>query len=126
MFCATMVAMMLCFASCKEKAQEANCIIDGHECVDMGLSVKWATCNVGASIPEEVGDYFAWGEVLPKEKYSNENSITYGDPTIGNIAGNAQYDAATANWGGSWRIPTEEELRELKNKCRTNGLHATV
>ncbi len=57
MFCATMVAMMLCFASCKEKAREANCIIDGHECVDMGLSVKWATCNVGASSPEEVGDY---------------------------------------------------------------------
>ena len=44
-------------------------MIAGHEYVDLGLSVKWATCNVGASSPEEYGDYFAWGEVEPKEVY---------------------------------------------------------
>ena len=42
---------------------------NGHEYVDLGLSVKWATCNVGATKPEEYGDYFAWGETQPKSNY---------------------------------------------------------
>ena len=46
--------------------EEKEIIINGHEAVDLGLSVKWATCNVGAIRPEECGDYFAWGELHPK------------------------------------------------------------
>ena len=48
--------------------EEKKIIIDGHEAVDLGLSVKWATCNIGAIKPKEYGDYFAWGEIEPKEE----------------------------------------------------------
>ena len=87
-----------------------------HEAVDLGLSVKWATCNVGASSPEEYGDYFAWGETSPKSIYTDENCKTY-EKEIGDISGNAAYDAATANWGGSWRMPTKAEMQELMDNC---------
>ena len=89
---------------------------DKYEAVDLGLSVKWATFNVGATTPEEYGDYFAWGETSPKETYTKENSLTY-EMNIGDISGNPEYDAATANWGGSWRMPTETEMQELCENC---------
>ena len=91
---------------------------NGYEYVDLGLpsGLKWATCNVGATSPEDYGDYFAWGETSPKAEYTIENSITYGEQ-MSDISGNAQYDAATANWGGSWRMPTEAEQRELLINC---------
>ena len=100
-----------------------------HEWVDLGLSVKWATCNVGANSPEEYGDYFAWGEISPKEEYTNQTYQYWTDyngdgswdsgefADLGDISGNPQYDAATANWGGAWRMPTEAELDELLNNC---------
>ena len=87
---------------------------NGYEYIDLGLSVKWATCNVGATLPEEYGDYFAWGETTTKETY--KNCLTY-NVSMNDIAGNAQYDAATANLGGSWRMPTYNELYELGTKC---------
>ena len=92
--------------------------INGHEYVDLGLSVKWATCNVGASSPEEYGDYFAWGETKTKTKssYDSDNSVTYGKQ-MSDIKGDSHYDAARSNWGGTWRLPTEAELEELENKC---------
>ena len=91
---------------------------NGHEWVDLGLpsGLKWATCNVGAKTPEQCGNYYAWGEIKPKEEYTQANSLTYGKQ-MDDISGNAQYDAATANWGGDWRMPTEEEMTELINKC---------
>ena len=101
-------------------------VIGGHEAVDLGLSVKWATCNVGASSPEEYGDYFAWGETTTKSSYDEDNSITYNlsaselqSRGIIDADGNltAAYDAATANWGSSWRMPTLDEIKELVNKC---------
>ncbi len=90
--------------------------INGHEWVDLGLSVKWATCNVGASSPSEYGNYYAWGETRTKSEYDEENSKTY-NKSMGDIAGNPNYDAARANWGSSWRLPTKAEFRELKDKC---------
>ena len=92
--------------------------INGHDYVDLGLpsGVKWATCNVGASSPSDYGDYFAWGETMTKSEYTKENSKT-DEKNIEDISGNAQYDAARANWGGSWRIPTKTECEELKDKC---------
>ena len=90
--------------------------INGHEYVDLGLSVKWATCNVGASKPEDYGNYYAWGETSTKSSYTSDNSKTYGKQ-MNDIKGNSQYDAARANWGGTWRLPTKAELKELKNKC---------
>ncbi len=91
-------------------------IINGYEWVDLGLSVKWATCNVGASNPEDSGNYYAWGETTTKEEYTTSNSATYGK-TMSDISGDAKYDAATANWGDSWRMPTKDEIKELIDNC---------
>ena len=90
--------------------------INGHEWVDLGLSVKWATCNVGAISPSDYGDYFAWGEISTKSSYTKDNSKTYNKP-MGDIAGNSQYDTARANWGSTWRMPTEKEFKELSDQC---------
>ena len=103
-----------------------------HEYVDLGLSVRWATCNVGASKPEEYGDYFAWGETEPKStynwstyKYCNGSSTSLTkyctDSSYGTVDNKtileAADDAARANWGGSWRMPTDAELTELREQC---------
>ena len=93
-------------------------MINGHQYVDLGLSsgLKWATCNVGADSPEDYGNYYAWGETETKAEYTQDNSVTFGQQ-LNDISGNAQYDAATANWGGSWRMPTKDEIRELIYNC---------
>ncbi len=91
--------------------------INGHEYVDLGLSVKWAACNVGASSIEDYGNYYAWGETTTQAEYTRANSKTYGKD-IDDISGNPQYDAARANWGGTWRLPTKAEFDELRNKCK--------
>ena len=105
---------------------------NGYEYVDLGLSVKWATCNVGASTPEEYGDYFAWGERQPKSTYSwSTYKWCYGNyksqnkyctkseyGTVDNkTVLEAADDAATAKWGGSWCMPTDAELTELRTEC---------
>ena len=90
--------------------------------VDLGLSVKWASCNVGATQPWEYGGYYAWGETEEKSEYTDRSYIHYDDKVnyithLGtNIAG-TQYDVATVKWGGTWRMPTEIELIELVNNC---------
>ena len=76
----------------------------------------WATYNVGATSPEESGNYYAWGEVFTKNDYTEDSSETYGK-NMGDISGNPQYDAATANWGGAWRMPTQVEIQELVENC---------
>ncbi|MBR4974349.1 MAG: PEGA domain-containing protein, partial [Bacteroidales bacterium] len=93
--------------------------INGHEYVDLGLpsGLKWATCNVGANSPEEYGDYYAWGEIETKNEYTADNSKTDGK-SMSDISGNAMYDVACAKWGGSWRLPTKEEFKELRQKCK--------
>ena len=98
--------------------QDANNIINGHEYVDLGLpsGLKWATCNVGANKPEEDGCYYAWGETKTKEVYDTVTSLTYGKK-LGDFSGVERYDAARANWGGSWRMPTKSEFEELVNNC---------
>ena len=86
---------------------------DEHAYVDLGLpsGLLWATCNIGANAPEEYGDYFAWGETQPKDSYLSD-SYTYSDnPTVLP----SDHDAATANWGNCWRMPTKEEYEELYN-----------
>ena len=108
----------------------SNCYgeIAGHGYVDLGLpsGLKWATCNVGASSPEDYGDYFAWGETSP---IVENNCITDGEQ-MSDFSGNAQYDAATANWGGSWRMPTKDEMQELVDHCewewtQVNGVNGS-
>ena len=90
-------------------------ISGGHEYVDLGLSVKWATCNIGANSPEGYGDYYAWGETSSKSSYDEDNCTTW-EKQIGDIAGTSR-DVARAKWGGSWRMPTEAECEELIDNC---------
>ncbi len=108
---------------------------DTHEYVDLGLpsGLLWATCNVGADAPEDYGDYFAWGETQPKDfydwstyqhcngtentltKYCNNSSYGYNGFTDNLTTLLPEDDAATANWGSDWRMPTKEEWQELIN-----------
>ncbi len=107
-----------------------------HEYVDLGLpsGTLWAKCNVGATAPEEYGDYFAWGETDPKTDYSWStykygsssdqltkycNSSDYGKDgfTDNLVTLEASDDAATANWGSDWRMPTKTEMEELMTEC---------
>ena len=84
--------------------------------VDLGLSVNWAGWNVGATSPEEDGDYFAWGETYSKADYSNR-TYKYLDKNIGENISGTQYDVAKSKWGNEWRMPTTAEWEELVNRC---------
>lgn len=90
--------------------------IAGIEYVDLGLSVKWAPFNIGATSPTECGDYFAWGEIETKTEYTEANSLTHGI-YMDDIGGNPQYDAARAIWGSTWRLPSREEIEEIVAEC---------
>ncbi len=92
--------------------------INGYDYVDLGLSVKWATCNVGASSPTGYGDYYAWGEVSTKTEYTSDNSLTYDNSNYNfNICGNSSYDVARYKWGSPWRLPSASEIKELVDNC---------
>ena len=100
--------------------------------VDLGLSVKWARVNLGATEPEDYGDYFSWGETYPKNSY-NWSDYSFGQSKNGPFSKyvrEAEYgtvdhktvldpsdDAAHVNWGGDWRLPTQEEFQELMTNC---------
>ena len=96
-------------------------VLNGHEWVDLGLpsGTKWATCNVGAERRGQVGVRVAWAEVKQKRSWSEYTWKGYacarGD--MYDIAGDAEMDAATANWGEGWRMPTREEWEELREYC---------
>ena len=103
--------------------------LNGYDWVDIGLSVKWATQNVGASSPSDYGDYFAWGETETKSSYDWDNCFdcldstgdSWGTYKIGgktSITPTSGHDTARENWGGSWRMPTDAEFEELCTKCK--------
>ncbi len=119
-------------------SENPNMVIEyenGYGYVNLGLSVKWAFCNIGANLPEEYGDCFAWGETETKHNYSWGNyRLASGDRTslkkyctdinfshwarIDNKTTlELEDDAANKNWGGKWRIPTRTEADELRKKC---------
>ena len=94
--------------------------------MDLGLSVYWATCNVGATTPEGYGDYFAWGETTAKETYdwntyslTSDGGTTFSryNTTDGKTVLESDDDAATAKWGAAWRMPTIAEFEELGANC---------
>lgn len=134
-------------ASYKVVVEEGN-FVNGYEYVDLGVknaqgqTIYWAKCNVGATKPYEYGDYFAWGETEPKDRYSFETyqyrEFVEGTPAeydadgflikpatddhyeymnIGEDISGTQCDAARQNWGGSWRMPTKEEFSLLREQC---------
>lgn len=90
--------------------------------IDLGLSVYWASCNLGAESPEEYGNYYAWGETESKMIYELDNYSYYDKDkeeyiNIGYDISGTEYDAATVNLGNDWRMPTKYEMEELVNKC---------
>ncbi len=108
--------------------EESELIIT-HEYVDLGLpsGTLWATCNIGADSPTDFGDYFAWGETEPKETYTDTNykflsdrKMTKYNATDGRTKLLAADDAATANWGAEWQMPSKEQMDELLDANNTN------
>lgn len=98
----------------EESKQDALFPIIEPEAVDLGLSVKWASFNLGASKPEEYGNYYAWGETTPEAEYDSNKDAKYPDGSTLK----PEDDAATANLGGRWRMPTSDEVDELISKCK--------
>lgn len=112
-----------------------TCSPSPYEYVDLGLSVKWATFNVGAENPEDYGDFYAWGETETKSthdwttykyckgtaytltKYCNDSSRGYNGFTDTKNILDPEDDVAHVKWGGNWRMPTLEELADLVEKC---------
>ncbi len=91
--------------------------------VDLGLSVKWGTRNVGAAGPEEIGGYYSWGETETKRspltyKFSDgQGGLTKYDGTDGKSVLDPEDDVAHVKWGGTWRMPTSDEISELIENC---------
>ena len=102
-----------------------------REIINMGTSVRWSSINMGAVTAEDQGGFYAWGELNSKSQFSLANYQYYDTGTrtytdIGsNIVGNPQYDAVTALWRGCWRMPTIDEMQELKNKCDWSNVTRT-
>ena len=108
---------------------------NGHTWVNLGLSVRWASCNIGATAPEDYGNYYAWGETETKAdyswatyKYANGADDKFTKYCINASYGNEGFtdnkttlepedDAAHVNWGGVWRMPTDAEWTELREQC---------
>lgn len=88
---------------------------DDFAWVDLGLSVKWAKCNLGAMYPEDCGNHYAWGETVSVEE-GNAYAKLYGK-YVKDIRGNSEHDAARAKMGCRWRMPGKEEINELINEC---------
>ena len=130
---AALCCMAAIFAACEKNEVEPTAgDANGHEYVDLGLSVKWATCNIGATTPEDYGNYYAWGETKPQSTYNwstykwcNGSSSTFTKYNTSSSFGTVDNktvldladDAARANWGGSWRMPTDAEWQELRDNC---------
>ena len=132
-------ALMLTGCCCHDDDNDTDPVpvdpYNGHEYVDLGLpsGLKWATCNVGATKPEEYGDYFAWGETVPYyedgyawstykwcegssntlTKYCNNGTYGYNGFTDSKTTLDPEDDAARYQWGGSWRMPTKGDIDEL-------------
>lgn len=117
----TAISEGLCTISCiadDGSGVSAKCVVNvekkKHEYVDLGLSVMWATCNIGTEYPEEPGEYYAWGETTTKEYY---DQYTLSPSKVTNYILDPEYDAAHVNWGEEWRMPTSDEFSELEKKC---------
>lgn len=125
--------LALLLVSCKKDPASDQPISSDKTGIDLGLSVKWAACNVGATKPEEYGDYFAWGATSTQASYdwanapfnggnSNYNETAWNNAKSGAVDPNTSNlllanDIAHVKWGGNWRMPTAEEWKELQTKC---------
>ena len=122
-----LAAIVISGASIQASAQAPA----GVQAVDLGLpsGIRWASCNIGATVPEDYGNYYAWGETETKADYSwatykhnngdnsSDNITKYGNNADTLTTLEPEDDAATANWGGTWRMPTAAEMDELLEHC---------
>jgi len=130
---------LIAFVVLMTTAQAQENTIDGHEYVDLGLpsGTMWASCNVGATKPEEYGDCFAWGETKTKDNYIFNTYFDNEWNKYNNGGGLTELlpedDAAYVNWGSNWRIPSWDQIKELIDNCNwewtklngVNGYKAT-
>ena len=131
------VAAVGLLSACAQELTNTDCsesVVEAlePEAVDLGLSVKWASWNVGAYAPEVYGDYYAWGETETKSEYnwstykwcngSYKNLTKYITDSSFGIVDNKTVldpddDVAHVKLGGNWRMPTDEEWTELRTQC---------
>lgn len=90
--------------------------LNGYDWVDLGLSVRWARYNIGATSSAQAGTYFAWGESAPKGVYNNNNCLLNNRDT-GSIIEHPHFDTALRLMGKGWRMPSVDECKELIEKC---------
>ena len=140
----SLFSFILLLATCLvDSSAFCNCSKEDHDYVDLGLpsGTLWATCNVGANSPEEYGDYFAWGEIEPKNDYivstykyckGTFSTLTKycTNSSCGTVDNKTELepsdDAATANWGSGWQMPSFEQCRELYNSSYTTPTWTTM
>ena len=109
-----------CLAALTAGAQNIH---QGYEYVDLGCNVLWATTNIGASTPMQYGSQFAFGETSSRTYFTLDNYKFYDkekDEYVlppGDFGGDSKYDAATAHWGGSWRLPSEGDITDMFINC---------
>lgn len=110
-----------CYGQCVRPVRPGKNSVPA-KAIDLGLpsGTKWANCNVGATKPEEDGEYFAWGELNKKQYYNDDTYLFYNDGEymyLGDDISGTKYDVARQRWGGSWRMPTKDEIQELIDNC---------
>lgn len=133
--CCLALFLVNCSDNKENPASKTSGNENGHEWVDLGLpsGTRWATCNIGATYPQESGNFYSWGEIEEKAvydwdsyKYGRLNALTkYCTNTEYGLNGFQDYkkvldfldDAALMNWGGLWRMPTKTQLKELMSEC---------
>ena len=134
--CVAFAAIVSAIVLGGRKEKPTTGTLNGQDWVDLGLSVKWATCNIGASSPSDYGSYFAWGETQTKSEYTEENykfrvavdasdNVAFSkyntDSNRGTVDNKKKLempdDAARQNWGSTWRMPTDAEWTELRENC---------
>ena len=122
--CVVVLAIMASLASMDVLAQDNEVsqykytynTANNHNVVDLGLSVLWADCNVGASYPSEFGGLYGWADVTGSKTTLDNNLYPSYNPPM-SICSNVKYDIASKKWGGAWRMPTKDEFNELITKC---------
>lgn len=103
-----------------KKIQKTSGKIDGHEWVDLGLpsGTKWATCNIGANTPEEIGMYLSWGETQEKKEYTPDNKLPVERVLFDRYYKTVRnYNIADTLWGRKWDMPTTRDFWELRTNC---------
>ena len=123
----TRLSLLLLLMALLPNMASAQCPDNNHpHMIDLGLpsGTKWACCNVGSTMPEGYGGYYAWGETEEKSSYNSSNYLD-GNGTsydIGTDIAGTQYDAATANWGSPWVMPNYEQMFELTSYCSSEWM----